>query len=60
VSNAESKLLFLEVTPVDSASMGNIASTPPSSSSSLLEPSRTGTYVKYPYQELHGNSTLIV
>jgi hypothetical protein len=26
----------------------------------LLEPSRMGTYVRYPYRELHGNSMLIV
>ncbi len=26
----------------------------------LLEPSRTGMYARYPYQELHGYSTLIV
>ncbi len=24
----------------------------------LLEPSKTGTYIKYPYRELHGSSTL--
>jgi hypothetical protein len=26
----------------------------------VLEPSKTGTYARYPYRELHGYSTLIV
>ncbi len=25
----------------------------------VLEPSKTGTYVKYSYRELHGSSTLV-